>query len=261
MTDDLVPKKKKSISDRSLLSIEAAINLIPVAGGFLGTYFGEIRGKRMQERMIAYFKYFSKKVEELEKNKIDMNYFKSEEFAELLVQGAEQAAKSSGTTRIRRFANILANNITFDAKSRSRTQSIMSFVDRLSDIDAFVLISYGDPHGSSLRADTKDQAFQFVKSLADFIEVDVPKMDVVIESIIYLDNLGITWVNETPSGSDAEKGESLLLKEFSSFRTPLGNEVAKVIAPPTFFLLKTGKEKRDWPKDFINPQFKDDLFF
>ena len=40
-----VQKKVESASDNRLLDIEASLNLIPYAGGFLATYFGEIRGK------------------------------------------------------------------------------------------------------------------------------------------------------------------------------------------------------------------------
>jgi len=36
-------QQKRRFSDATLLNIEAAINLIPYAGGFLATYFGETR--------------------------------------------------------------------------------------------------------------------------------------------------------------------------------------------------------------------------
>lgn len=62
--------------------------------------------------------------------------------------------------------------------------------------------------------------------------------------------------------AETDKGEVLILKEFSSFRTPLGNEVVKVITLPDFFtppaMRKAGKA---WPENIVNLKFKDDLFF
>ncbi len=250
------------VSDKALLNIQAGLSLIPYVGGSLATYFGEIRGQRIVDRMNKYFKYFTQSLQELDENKIDHAYLGSEEFAELFVQGAEQAAKSTTDKKIRRFANILANQVVIDLKSRQRTQSMMSFVDRLSDLDAFVLISYGDPHERSMRADTKNEAFTLAKKLAIYLGICVPNRENVIESVIYMDNLGLTWINEKASDAETERGESLILKEFSSFRTPLGNEVVKVITPASFFIPKALREgKKDWPESFVNLRFKDVLFF
>lgn len=255
-------KNKRKVPDKALLNIEAVLNLIPYAGGFLATYFGEIRSKRIRERMNKYFTYFIERLNNLNQKKIDYGYMKSEEFAELLVQGAEQAARSTTEKRIKRFANILVNNALTDAKSRSRTQSIMSFVNRLSDLDAFVLVSYGDPNERTMRANSKEEIFMFVRQLAKYLGVNVPNKEDVIESVVYMDNLGCTWVNEKSSGPESEKGESLILKEFSSFRTPLGDEVVKVITPPKFFMTKSVKKgDKNWPEDIVNADFKKDLSF
>lgn len=263
MEKEILPyNKDKRAIDILLLNVQAALNWIPYAGGFLATYFGEIRNKRMAERMTKYFNYFTERLNQADQKKIDYTYLKSEEFAELFIQGAEQAARSTTEKRIKRFANILANHTLVDSKSRMRTQSIMSFVDRLNDLDAFVLVSYGSADEMSMRANTKNEAFMFVKKLAEYLGVDIPFKEDVIESVIYMDNLGLTWVNEKSSGRKAEKGQSLILKEFSSFRTPLGDEVIKVITPQNFFIPKSIRgPKKSWPTNVVNLKFKDDLFF
>jgi len=243
-------------SDLALLNIEAAINLIPYAGGFLATYFGEIRSKRVDERMKEYFQYFSERLREINENKLDLNYLKSEEFAEFFMQGAEQASKSTTKKRIKRFANILINNALKGAEARSRTQSIMSFVDRISDLDAFVLLCYGNPTQPSFRAKSRDEAFLLVKNLIEFIGIGCPLKEEVIESIVYMDNLGITWVNEKLTDETTEKGSDMLLKEFSSFRTPLGNAVAAMIAPPDFYLSQiSDKSNNKWPDDYVSNKY------
>jgi len=264
MEKDILPfdESKGGINDKALLNIEALLNLIPYAGGFLATYFGEIRSRRIQERMNNYFTYFTSRLKNLDQKKIDYDYLKSEEFAELFAQGAEQAARSTTEKRIKRFANILVNNALIDSKSRLRTQSIMSFVDRLSDLDAFVLVSYGDPNEKPMRANNKKEIFMFVKKLARYLDIGIPNKKDVIESVIYMDNLGCTWVNEKGSGERSERGESLILKEFSSFRTPLGDEVVKVITPPYFFIPKAmRKPDKRWPENVVNANFKKEIFF
>jgi hypothetical protein len=251
-----VPVKHR-MSDATLLNIEAAIKLIPYAGGFLATYFGEIRAKRARQRMLEFFDYFSARLDELDEKKLDKKYLQSDEFAELFAQGAEEAARSTTQRRIWRFANILINNALLGAQSRSRTQSIMSFVDRISDLDAFVLLCYGNPRLPSMRASTKSEAFKFVCQLANYLSIDCPEEKLVIESIVYMDNLGITWVNEKQIAADEEKGKDLILKEFSSFRTPLGDAVAAVIAPPSFYKEDVESEKElNWPDDHISDLYR-----
>lgn len=253
----LINKEKQKVGDKTLLNIQAALSLIPYAGGFLATYFGEIRNKRVEERMHKYFQYFSDRLNQIDEKKIDHEYLKSEQFTEFFMQGAEQAAKSTTDQRIRRFANILINNALKDAKARERTQSIMSFVDRVSDLDAFILLCYGHPKLPSLRAQSKDKAVSLVRDLVEYLGVDSPSYEDVIESIVYMDNLGITWVNEKFIDESEEKGGNLILKEFSSFRTPLGDAVTAMIAPPGFYLEQV-PEKIDpiWPDDYIGKAFR-----
>jgi hypothetical protein len=241
----------------ALLNIEAAIKLIPYAGGFLATYFGEIRGQRTRGRMQEYFDYFTQRLSDLDEKKLDKDYLQSEDFAEMFAQGAEEAARSTTQRRIRRFANILINNALLEARFRSRTQSIMSFVDRISDLDAFVLLCYGNPRVPSMRAQTKKEAFKLVSQLASFLAIQCPEEHAVIESIVYMDNLGISWVHEQQPRTDEERGKDLILKEFSSFRTPLGDAVAAVIAPPEFYREDVSSEKAlKWPDDHVSSVFR-----
>lgn len=248
---------KHLVSNAVLLNIEAAIKLIPYAGGFLATYFGEIRGRRSKERMQEFFNYFTDQIKALDDKKLDKEYLNSEDFAEYFMQGAEEAVRSTTQRRIRRFANILINNALLGAQSRSRTQSIMSFVDRISDLDSFILLCYGNPKVPSLRAATKNDAYVYVKQLAEFLALDRPDEKSVMESIVYMDNLGITWVNEIQTSESNEKGKDLILKEFSSFRSPLGDALASVIAPPGFFRDNISKDTNNiWPEDHISEIYR-----
>ncbi len=263
MTDSNLHKKdepeihqKHTVPNGALLHTEAAINLIPVAGGFLATYFGKIRDKRAQQRMLRFIEYFSDKIKEFDENKLDKEYLNSEEFAELFAQGVEESARSTTEKRIKRFANILINNSILGAEARSRTQSIMSFVDRISDLDAFVILCFGNPNVPSLRAETKTHAYSLVQKLSSFLGIECSRKESIIESIIYMDNLGLTWVNENRLDKNDEKGKDLILKEFSSFRTPLGDAVTAVIAPPSFYKTELNVEDAQWPEDHVANHFR-----
>lgn len=260
MEDNKTPtsyKLPQRLSNTALTHIEAALHLIPHIGGSLATYFGKIREQRVEERMLQYFHYFTERINAIDQAKLDHVYLKSEEFAELFAKGAEQASRSATHRKIYRFANILANNAVLSLTERDRTESIMSFVDRLTDLDSFVLLSFGDPNERSFRANTKAELSDSVQRLADFLHVSIPDPTKVIESVIYLDNLGLSWINEKVTDPSAEKGESLILKEFSSFRTPLGDAIVKVITPSGFFVPATARKQQPmWPTDFISPEFR-----
>lgn len=250
-TTDSLPTLSDVKWDNAALNVEALLNLIPVAGGFLSTYFGELRSKRILERMKEYFRYFSERMDILDEVKLDKEYLNSEEFAELFLQGAEQASRSTTKRRIRRFANILLNNALRNAKARDRTQSVMSFVDRISDIDAFVLLSFGHPKVRSQFAGNQNECIAFVEAFAKYLNITSPVRKDILESIIYMDSLGIMWVtqHEVPEG----KKDAEFSTRFSAFRSPLGDVVADVIAPPDFYL-DPPPESNDsrWPLDFVN---------
>jgi hypothetical protein len=100
-------------------------------------------------------------------------------------------------------------------------------------------------------------AFSLVRELAGFLGIDCPDQQAVIESLVYMDNLGLTWVSEQQEQSDGGREKDIILKEFSSFRTPLGDAVASVIAPPGFFLDNIiRKPQMEWPVSHVSSEFR-----
>ncbi|RMH30923.1 MAG: hypothetical protein D6690_17835 [Nitrospirae bacterium] len=76
-----------------------------------------------------------------------------------------------------------------------------------------------------------------------------------------MDNLGLTWVNERQTEDREEKGKDLILKEFSSFRTPLGDAVAAVIAPPGFYreIIDSEVPVPIWPEGHVAESYRGHL--
>lgn len=261
MAEQPVPyDQPRTIRELGLLTVQAALNLIPHVGGFLATYFGEIRSRRIEERMKRYFWYFGRRLEEMDQSKIDFAYLHSEEFAELFVKGAEQAARSATEEKIKRFANILANNAALNPEYRDRTESVMSFVDRLTDLDAFVLVCFGNPQEPTFRAESKHALMDLVNQASIYLGHSSISELAIVESAIYLDNLGLAWINEKETQLDTEPGANRVLKEFSTFRTPLGDAVVRVIVPPKFFVPPDQRDRdKPWPEGFVNPSFSEGL--
>jgi hypothetical protein len=252
MKKNLPSLSQKSVNENVQLNIEATLNLIPIAGGFLATYFGELRSKKMQERMQAYFDYFTERINSIDENKIDHAYLQSEEFAELLVHGAELSAKSTQKKRIERFANILINN-SMKNSSRERTENIISFVDRISDLDGIILLSFGHPAKESIRTNSKIDAITNVLDFCKYVGIDLPEENKINEAILYLDNLGLMWVTQKETNDD--KAGILGVEDYSCFRSTFGSQVASVIAPIGFYVDDI-ENKYEWPKDFVFPIVK-----
>lgn len=251
------------LSDESLRGIEAGISAIPFVGSYLATYFGKIRDDRFEERILGYCDYFGRRLAKLSKDKVDFDYLRSEEFAELFAQAADLAARSTTEHRRHRFANVLLNNALADATTRQRVQSILALLDRLSDLDAYVLLCYGHPRAPSFTAGSKDDVVFFAGRLSEFLGVDCPPKDQIAESVIYLDNLGLVWITDEtrvaeipPAPRAPPSGHIPILQEFSSFRTPLGDTVAEVIAPPDFFQATPPKSPNvGRPDGFVSAQY------
>lgn len=239
-----------------LTHLQAAIHLIPHIGGSIATYLETARAERAAERTLFFLDYFSSRLARLEARKIDIDFLRSESFAEQFAEALERASKTTTNQRIRRFADVLLNNAMLDSKARDRTDSIMSFVEGVSDLDAFVLLGYGPPGGPSMLAPTKARALDLVAQLAAYLRVTLPPGGAIVEAMVFLDNLGLLWLNEQPPAVSTEKGQHLPLKEFSSFRTPLGSAVAAAIAPPEFY--KTPKRRaRTWrPSNYVSAQYR-----
>lgn len=240
----------------SLLHLQAAISLIPVAGGFLSTYVGSVREAKANERINKYINNVGEAISVVDEKKLDKAFLESEEFGELFLHGLEQARKTTSERRINRFANILANCALSDAKARERAFSIMDLVQRISDMDAFVLASYGSNNDICFHPKGNDELHDLVAKLANYFEMKIPTKEQVIYSVVFMDNLGLTWVNQQDLGEGEEAGKDILFKEFSSFRTPLGEEVISVIVPPDFYMEATKNILQEWPAGIVNSRYK-----
>lgn len=247
-----LPEKKKNTVSDPLLHIQASVNLIPIIGGTISTYLGEIRGNKTQERIETFISYISNELIRLDKIKLDNEYLQSEEFAEIFIKALNQASSTTSSERIKRFANAVINNALASKEARQRVNGILELIDRISDFDAFIILCFGSPELPSLRAESRAEALALIKKLSTYLSINLPEEEGIIDSLFFLDNLGLTWVTQreiprwTPS---SEKN----LRELSVFRSPLGDAVAGAIAPDGFYIKKEYlPENPNWPEDMVN---------
>ena len=69
MEKDIARLGKSNKNDMALLNIEALLNLIPYTGGFVATYFSEIRNKRIEQRVNTYLTYIIDLLKNIEQTK------------------------------------------------------------------------------------------------------------------------------------------------------------------------------------------------
>jgi hypothetical protein len=235
---------------------DVGLNLIPYVGGALSAYLTNQRDMRFRERIASYVRYFQDELGRLDEGKIDRDFVESEEFGELFARGAEEAARTASEERIRRFANVVINNALAEPEARSRAAGLLRMVDRLSDVDAFLLLCFGDPEEPSLRAESRAEALDLIDQLAKLTGTELPPQEALVDSIIYMDNLGVTWVTQREMPRWAG-GDEPPVREFSVFRPPLGDAVAGAIAPADFFIPPNQRpEEAEWPDDYVAQRYQ-----
>lgn len=111
--------------------LEAAINLIPVAGSPIAALFCGKARQRVQERAAELFTEMKKELERVDEDAINKEFFETEEFQTLLALAMEQLQTTHNKEKLKLIAKALANSglHEFDAESRKEV-----FVRALRDL-------------------------------------------------------------------------------------------------------------------------------
>ena len=117
-------------------SVDAAIKTIiisrvPLIGTYLATLISNLAIKRTFERTTELFTLIAKRIEHVGTDKVDKEFFKTEEFQTLLFLAMEQLQTTHDKTKIEMLANALANSATLAFSSEERKEF---FVRTLRDL-------------------------------------------------------------------------------------------------------------------------------
>lgn len=104
-----LPSALDSLRDWSL-HLLAAVNAIPFIGGSLGTYLSEVRGLRERQRVELFFSELGRRMQALE---VPMSQGPacdevSEEFSEVCLRAAREAARTVSEEKIRLLATVVS---------------------------------------------------------------------------------------------------------------------------------------------------------
>ena len=146
------PKKSKQVKlYEETKGVESSIlrslaGLIPYIGTAIGelltSSWTKIREKRLEEA----FSRIASKINKIEKEKIDQQYVKSEEFQHLLITCLNQISNEYNKEKRHYFINVLVNSLKVDknAEERALAEWFTGILQRVSDYHfiIFKLLSY-----------------------------------------------------------------------------------------------------------------------
>jgi hypothetical protein len=152
---DVVIRQRKEVAETEMLNfaLRTAISLIPYAGGAINEITGGLAQRRVQERLSAVFDALKDRLHSLGEEKVDREYFHSEEFQSLLYLLLEKLHTTHDKEKLRMFGNALGNsgNIDFRADDKEQYARILRDL-ALSDIKTLnhSLLTGWTPHISKI---------------------------------------------------------------------------------------------------------------
>jgi hypothetical protein len=118
-------------SDKSKMALDAALSLVPFIGSPILSLMNDLAGQRLHKRIVEMFSTMKELIEEVDEGKINVDYFKSEEFQTLLFLGFEQLRTTHDKEKQSLLAHALTNSGVNEFSSEERKEL---FVRTLRDL-------------------------------------------------------------------------------------------------------------------------------
>lgn len=117
----------------------ALTGAVPYIGGPISVLLDKYIPERRQKRLYVFFDDLFSDLKQIEEEKANQKYLKSEEFGYLLEEITERIAKTYQKEKIEAYKNILLNSITDKETSQDVKEIYLHLVDELTDYDLDVL--------------------------------------------------------------------------------------------------------------------------
>ncbi|MDI7208594.1 hypothetical protein QMN03_17135 [Leptospira santarosai] len=117
----------------SSVAFKLAITAIPKIGGILDILLSTRANELSNNRIEALIQSLSRKLEQIEANKIRMSFLDSEEFYNLLVQAANATIKTKNIIKIQAYASILASSITVECNEQFTYEDYLNILISLTE--------------------------------------------------------------------------------------------------------------------------------
>lgn len=147
-------------------ALSALVASIPVAGNAISSILAGGAKRRVVERVEEALRAMKEKLENVEKTKIDEEYFKSDEFMTILLLAIEQLQTTHDKKKIQMIANALANSGIVDFSSDSRKELFMRIMRDLSPQHVSMLATMGVHRAAFEQTNPTGENLTVLQSLA-----------------------------------------------------------------------------------------------
>lgn len=147
-------------------ALSAVVASIPFAGSAISSILADGAKRRVVERVEETFRAIKEKLDNVDKTKVDEEYFKSDEFMTILLLAIEQLQTTHDKKKIQMIANALANSGMVDFSSDSRKELFMRIMRDLSPQHVSMLASMRVNRIISERTNPTGESLTVLQSLA-----------------------------------------------------------------------------------------------
>lgn len=138
---DLTSEAKRTIQAKLVSSgVAGVLSLIPGVGAAVTEMMSELAIQRTNERINEMFGHFANRIKEVGEDKVDREWFRSEEFQTLLFEALRQLHVTHDREKVEMLGVGLANSGTSGFKSEERKDLFIHFVRDLTRQHLKVLI-------------------------------------------------------------------------------------------------------------------------
>jgi hypothetical protein len=128
-----IPPSRKIIEHPA---IQTAVLTIPIVGPYVSSILSIWMNDTQQRRLRNFIIEMASEMQTLEESRVDFNYFRSEEFEDLMMLIAERSSKTRHHEKYRMFCQILRSVSTFEGKAYRRyAEDCVDIVSDLSPSD------------------------------------------------------------------------------------------------------------------------------
>jgi hypothetical protein len=125
-------------SDRLATLIKGVIGIAPYVGPILAEAIASIIPNQKLDRIITFVKILNDQVQYIEKDILRIK-IQTEEFADLLEDGINQAARALSDERKQYIASLLKNSLSGEKLSHIEEKELLSLLGELNDIEIILL--------------------------------------------------------------------------------------------------------------------------
>lgn len=122
------------------------MNAVPFIGGLLGELITSTIPEQRQERIVAYLRALSSRLEQIEQAAMQ-SARRNPEKIDLIESGGYLSVRATTSNRIAQIAELVANGLASDEAEIVRRKRLLALLGEIDDDEIIVLTAYGQTYG------------------------------------------------------------------------------------------------------------------